>query len=222
MLALQQDLSTIEIQDEDRIVNTVSSLTEVAAYLKVSTQEEMANATDVVKLIKSRWKEIEGERTALVKPLNDTVGRINSRFKTILAPLAEAETTVKGRMLAFQREEARKAEEARKEAERKAEEERARLAAEVASLDRPEIPLPPEPAPAPAITETPKTTYGSFGGVSTVKKSWAFELADIAALAAARPDLLMVDAVKVNAEIRGKGGDIPGLRIFERETISVR
>lgn len=206
------------IQNEDRLVSTVSSLVEVASYLQVTTQEELGNATDVVKLIKTRWKEIEDERTGLVKPLNDTVGKINARFKTILAPLKDAEDAIKAKMLTYQQEEARKAAEARRiaeEAARKAAEEAAKLAAEQ-SL----------PVPAPVIIAAPpqpaKSSYGSFGGVSTVKKVWVFEVEDIAALAAARPDLIAVDSAKVNAEIRGKGGNIPGLRIFEKETIAVR
>lgn len=209
-----------EIENEDKLVTTVASLTEVAGYVTVTNATELGNATDLVKLIKTRWKEIEAERTALVKPLNDTVSRINSRFKSILAPLEAAETTVKGKMLAFQQEEARKAEAARKEAEEKARreaEEAARLAAE---SDRPlVVPVVPVPTAAP---QAPKTAYGSFGGVSTVKKVWTFEVTDIQALAAARPDLVTADAVKINAEIRGKGGDIPGLRVFEKDTISVR
>lgn len=207
--------------DEARIVSTVAELCEVASFTPVKSHDELSKATDLVKLIKTRHKEYDTERTGLVKPLNDTVDKINARFKTILAPLKAAEDGIKAKMLSFQQEEGRKAAEARlvmEEHARKEREEAERLAAE---SDRAPLPLAmaaPLPEPAPAA----KTAYGSYGGVSTVKKLWTWELLDIAELAASRPDLLMVDAVKVNAEIKGRGGDIPGLRIFERETIAIR
>lgn len=208
------------IDNEDRLVSTVSELCEVAEYLAVKSQEDLSHATDVVKMIKTRHKEIDAERTGLVKPLNDTVDKINSRFKTILAPLKTAEDGMKAKMLSFQQEQARIAADARRVAEeqaRRAAEKAAKLAAE---SDRAPIPVMEVALPEPSAAS--KTSYGSYGGVSTVKRTWAWELLDIAALAAARPDLLQVDAMKVNAEIRGKGGDIPGLRVYEKETIAIR
>ena len=74
----------------------------------------------------------------------------------------------------------------------------------------------------PVVSLHKPTTYGQTGAVSTMKKKWAFELVDIQILALTRPDLLMVDTVKINAEIRGKGGVIDGLRIFEEDIISIR
>lgn len=214
-------LQAVAINNEDKLVNSVSSLVEAATYLKVTTPEELSNATDIVKLIKTKHKEIDGERTALVKPLNDTVDRINGRFKTILAPLKTAEDEVKAKMLTFQQEEVRKAEEARREAERKAAEETARIAKEQAEAapDAPVAIVEVVPVLPPAA---PRTSYGSFGGTSSMKKVWVFELEDIQKLAAARPDLVTVDASKVNAEIKGKGGEIPGLKIYQKDTIAVR
>jgi hypothetical protein len=149
------------------------------------------------------------------------VKTINDRFKRILEPLAEAESDIKGKMLTFQQEEARKAEALRLESEKKAREEAERIAREHAAA-KPECPVPlveviPVVQPLP-----PKTTYGQYGAVSSMKKVWAYELLDIKALAAARPDLVVTDAGKISAEIRSSGGDIPGLRIFQKDTIAVR
>lgn len=209
--------------EQDTLVSTVSELVDAASGVVILSRSDLSEATDLVKVIKGRHREIEEERTRLVKPFNDGVKQINARFKSILQPLETAESDIKAKMLAFQQEEARAAEVARREAERLAAEEAARVAAEFAAenLDRPDLP-PPPPMPVAVTPEAPKSTYGAFGGVSTVKKVWAFEVLDIAALAAARPDLVTVDSAKVNAEIRGKGGDIPGLRVFEKETIAVR
>jgi hypothetical protein len=214
-----QALQAVQITNEQQIVSTVSQLCEAASSVVILSREDLSEATDLVKLVKTRAKEIEEERTRLVKPFNDGVKQINARFKQMLEPLDSAERDIKAKMLTFQQDENRKSELARQAAERKAAEEAARVAEENKG--------PPEAAVTAAVIpllapSPPKTTYGQFGATSTVKKVWAYELLDIAALAAARPDLVMVDAGRVNAEIRGKGGEIPGLRVFEKETIAIR
>lgn len=210
----------IEIRNEQQLNATVQQLCSAADSVVIISQQDMSEAADLVKLIKTRHKEIDEERTALVKPFNDGVKALNARFKTILSPLENAESAVKQRMLTFQQEENRKAEQARREAEAKAAE-LARIAAEqAAESERP--PMPKNPVVVPMPVAPSQTVRGAYGSVSTMKKVWAFEVEDIATLAAARPDLVTVDSAKVNAEIRGKGGNIPGLRVFERELIAVR
>jgi hypothetical protein len=229
---------------------TSRQLCETATQVVIMSRQDLSEATDLVKLIKTRAKEIEEERTGMVKPFNEGVKQINSRFKAMLVPLEEAESDLKGKMLVFQQEEARKVEaerrrfeeaqreQQRKEAEeRRVREEEERKAWEAAEAKRvaetPEAPPTPTPAPTPEPTMAPlvvappstqhrPTTYGQSGAVSTVKKQWAFEIVDIRALAAARPDLVSVDQVKVNQEIRGRGGDIPGLRIFQKDILQVK
>jgi hypothetical protein len=227
MQALQ--IATPDTDEEQRLTASVKQLVDAASDTIIMSREDYSEATDLVKLIKTRHKEIEDERTRIVKPINDSVKHINDRFKQMTSPLAEAEQAVKNKMLDFQRKEEEKARKEREEAERKhreemaAQEAAARKAIEESgeTYDRATPPVMPTLAPnlPPA---PPKTTYGQYGSTSTVKKVWAWDLVDIAALAAARPDLVTVDSAKVNAEIRGKGGNIPGLRIFEKDTIAVR
>lgn len=215
-----------------------------AEDMAVMTAVDNSAATDVVVAMMKRFKEIEDERTKLVKPFNEGVKQINGRFKAMQAPLEQAIDGLKGKILRFkQKEEARAkaeaeaAEKIRKEMERKAaeeaeakrksEEEQAqeenfdRAPLPQAVLDRAAEPV----VTAPSAVITPnfnKTTYGQSGATSTIKKVWAFELVDIQALAAARPDLIQIDTVKINQEIRGRGGDIAGLRIFQKDQLSAR
>ncbi len=244
-LALIENETEVEVQFRA----SVKELCIAASDALIMTRPDLSQATDLVKTIKNRSKEIEDERTKLVKPFNEGVKAINGRFKAMAAPLEEAETVLKGKMLTFQKEEERRTreeqerlakiqreEEAKRRAEWEAKEkERLRMIAEeeakrkaseddsIRSMPMPE----PEPevyVPAPVV-QAPvhkATTYGQTGAVSTVKKQWTFDLTDIKALAAARPDLVMVDTVKINAEIRGKGGNISGLKIYEKDIISVR
>lgn len=210
---------------ETRLLNTSKELCDLAEEVLILSRNDLSHATDLVKTIKTRYKEIEEERTRLVNPFNDGVKAINARFKAMTMPLEEAETQVKGKMLVFQKaEEARaKAEQERLDAIRKEAEEKARKEAEENSSgdDIRSMPL-PQSTPVAVAPIHKATTYGQTGAVSTVKKVWAFELLDIQKLAASRPDLVMVDTVKINAEIRGKGGDIDGLRIYENEVMQVR
>jgi hypothetical protein len=230
-------LVTQENDVEIKLRSTAQELCEAASEVLILTRHDLSHATDLVKAIKTRFKDIEDERTRMVKPFNDGVKAINARFKSMTAPLAEAEEAVKARMLIFQKQEEARAIEEAKRQERIAQEAaaKARAAQEAAmaqdaaqadeTLDRAPMPhspaMPLQAASEIAVSHRP-TTYGQTGAVSTVKKTWAYELVDIQALAAARPDLVLVDAVKVNQEIRGKGGEIPGLRVFEKDVMQVR
>lgn len=225
-LAIVTEENPVEV----RLRSTAQELCEAASNVIIMTRSDLSHATDLVKAIKNRTKEIEDERTRLVKPFNEGVKAINSRFKAMTVPLMEAEEGVKSHMLAFQKaeekraqEEAAKQEKSRQEAaERRRKEEE--LQAKDSALDRPEIPISTTPFEPPAliVPQHRPTTYGQTGAVSTVKKTWTFELVDIQALAQVRPDLVQVDTVKINQEIRGKGGDIPGLRVYEKEIMQVR
>lgn len=217
----------LKIQDETarepEFRATVRDLCEAGSNVMIFSRADLSHATDIVKAIKTRTKEIEDERTRLVKPFNEGVKNINARFKAMTAPLSDAEAELKSKMLAFQKDEERRANEeaARLEALRQESIAKQEEQAADPTLDRPIA----EPLPVtaePIASQHRPTTYGQTGAVSTIKKQWAFELTDIQALAAARPDLVQVDTVKINQEIRGKGGEIPGLRIFENEIVQVR
>lgn len=224
--ALLQEENPIEI----RLKATALELCEAASDIMIFSRPDLSHATDIVKTIKTRIKEIEDERTKIVKPFNDGVKAINARFKGMTSPLEDAEASVKAKMLTFQKAEEKRAnEEAARIAKQQAElAEKARLEAESISKengnddDTRSMPTPVELAIAVSAPLHRPTTYGQTGAVSTVKKVWAFEVTDIKALANARPDLVSVDTVKVNQLIRGVGGEIPGLRIFENEIIQVR
>lgn len=227
------NIATIEQENPQRekfLISTVNELCESVDSVMIFSRPDLSHATDLLKMIKQRYKEFDGERTGMVKPFNEGVKKINARFKSILEPLEKAETELKSKMVQFQdAEEKRTREEAKiavAQAAKQAAEETARQQkdAEEASdgeYDRAALPEIPPPTPI-VIPQHKPTTYGQTGAVSTVKKQWTFELVDIKALAAARPDLVQVDPVKINQEIRGRGGDIPGLRIFEKSIIQVK
>lgn len=222
-LAIVAEDNPVEIQ----LRNTSKELCELADDVLIMTRADLSATTDLVKVIKMRYKEIEEERTKLVKPFNEGVKAINARFKAMTAPLEEAEASVKGKMLTFQKEEERRAQEEAARLEkirREAEEMALKEQEEAVATGADDIRAMPIPIPIvdPIVSTHRPTTYGQTGAVSTVKRVWTFEVTDIKALAAARPDLVVINEVEVNREIRGKGGEIAGLRIYEKEIMQVR
>lgn len=203
---------------------TVQELLTAAEDVVIMSRADLSQATDLVKAIKSRFRDAEDERKRLVKPFNDGVDAINARFKAMTVPLKDAEDGLKGKMLAFQQEEERRAneeaarqEKARKEAEEKR---RAEAEAQAAESDRAPLPISLIERPVPPITPQHKpTTYGQTGAVSTVKKQWTFEVEDISKVPA---EYLLIDQVKVNQAVRAGARDIAGLRIFEKDILQVR
>jgi len=220
-LAIVNEENPVEVQ----LRSTAQELCESASDVVIMTRSDLSLATDLVKSIKTRFRDIEDERKRLVRPFNDGVDAINARFKSMTVPLKDAEDSLKAKMLSFQKEEEKRAQEeaARIEKSRREAEEKARKEAEESSSgdDIRSMPL-PVIAEAAVVPLHKPTTYGQTGAVSTVKKQWTFELEDIKALANSRPDLVIVDTVKVNQEIRGKGGEIPGLRVYEKDVLQVR
>lgn len=231
---MQTNAIAIKQDEETRLAMSAKELCAKADQVVIMDRSDLSSATDLLKTIRSRVKEIEKERKALVQPLNDHVKTINGRFKAMTDPLGEADSTISRHMLSFQKQEEQKAAEAdrqRREAEAKAEAERVeRIKAMIPHNEM----LEPIELPAKTEIDSPyanaahqmpayrPTTYGQSGAVSTVTKQWKFELLDIQALAAARPDLVMADTVKINQEIRGKGGEIAGLRVYQDEVLKVR
>lgn len=192
----------------------------------IDSNEAMEKGADLAKMLKSLAKKIEEIRVTKVKPLNDEVKIINEQHKSIIDPLTMAAKTVEGKMLTFQREQERIA---REEAEaRRLQQEQERIAAIKAAAiidengDSPEI-IVPEVQEVTAIA-VPQLTRSLRGSVAGIRKTWTYEVTDIVALANARPDLVQEISARINAEIKGEDGNrnIPGLKIYQQETMSVR
>lgn len=221
------NVAVINADVETRLRLSAKELIDKADEVIIFTRNDLSLATDICSEIKKRIKVIEDEREKIVKPINEGVKQVNNNFKTIRIPLEEAETRLKSSMLKFQQDEQRKADEERKklEAEQRIRDEEIRVAEteaqKVFGHNNPPEPIGKSSAPAIQSSFKP-STYGQTGATSTLKKVWKFELTDIAALAAARPDLVTVNQVAINQEIRGQGGVIAGLRIYQDDVLQVR
>lgn len=230
MTALQTtnlDVITFEVDgavltyNEDTIKKGAEVMIANSQETVIDSQDAMEHGATIAKGLKTLAKKVEGMRDFKVRPLNEKVDAINLKLKKgITDPLLKEAKSMEDKMLAYTQEQKRLAFVEQQERQKKAEEER--QAAIIMAEDAGEpVSVVPQ-APQVLATAVPLLTRSHTGAVAGVKKTWTYELLDIVKLATARPDLVMVDNTKVNAEIRGAGGTIEGLRVYQNESMQVR
>ncbi len=209
-----------DVQIETAEVTTLRSegvsLAEMAETLVV-TEATMGDASDLLGWIAQNKKRLTEQRVSLVKPLNDHVKFINEQFKEWMDPLESADKAVRGKVLDYQREQNRIAAEAREAEEKRIRAEQARLAKEAEAANEPLAPAPP-PMPVTLPAAPPKTTRSALG-TTTTRKVWQHEITDADAIPR---EYLAVDEKKIAAVVRAGIRSIPGVRIFETDTLAVR
>lgn len=212
--------NNIETKEVQGLRSEASGLLEMAESLTV-TAKTVGDASDILSCISSSKKKLEGQRVGLVKPLNDHVKFINSQFKEWMAPLNEADSAVRSKMLTYQQEQNRIAAEARAvddERIRAEHAEQARLTAEAEESGEP-IQMMQPPVPAPDIPAMPDRTTRSTLGTTTVRKIWTYEITNESAIPR---EYLVVDEKKIRAVVKAGIRKIDGVRVFETEQLSVR
>jgi hypothetical protein len=189
--------------------------------VEIRTREDAEVAANILKQIKFMLGDAEAKRLALTGPLNDHIRMINAEFLKLTGPLKEADAEGRGKLGAYQDAERRRMEQ----------EARDRVAAEQAALEAAEkareagagdladdIVAQVAAMPDPAIVEkvVPIRTGFTTAGV---RKGWAFEVEDAAAVPA---EYLTLNDKAINAAIKRGVRAIPGLRIFETTTAVIR
>lgn len=192
----------MEIKQEEikKIEDEISPLIATAESCVVDSVEAVDNASLFLKEIKDKEKRIEEKRQEITKPLNESLRAVNDLFKKLVAPLVKARATVTEKILSWRREE-----------QKRIDEENARLAKLQEEQRKKGI----------EVTEPVKVekVENKIGNVQAVKR-WTFEITDFAKV----PDRYkIINTTEINQAIKeGKRGeDIPGVRIFQDEKISI-
>jgi len=193
----ESDLVIASLREE------VLRLYEYAGSIVVDSIDGMKRATEDLSLMANIKKALEGKRKEYLGPLQDHVKTVNDTFKTISEPLAMADGLLRSKILAW----------------KKKQEELKRLAEEV---EKAKQSTSPEIAKQAAALEVPeaqivKRVHTGVGdsGTRKVKK---FEVEDFAKV----PDEYKVlDVAKVGKLVRAGLEVIPGIRIFEEDTVVV-
>lgn len=202
------------------IESSTSSLVVLATALVVESQPDMAEGTDLLAQIKKTLKRSEEARDVLVRPLNDHVKMINAQFKTVTAPLADAERMIRQKMLTYA---AALEKERQEEAERvrRAEQERALEAAAAleaaGKIVEAEVTLSFAAEAKAEVTRVEPTTTDA-GNTTSIRKIWKHEVTDFGAV----PDAFKIaDDVKIREAVRAGTREIPGVRIYQEDSLAI-
>ena len=194
---------TIETKEVALIRREVGGLVDTARELVIIDEEGAENANELLVFVANAKKKLEEQRVFLTKPLNDHVKDINAKFKEWVEPLDTANTLVRRNMLGFQKmQEALRIEARRLEEERRKEME----PEEVEEL--PDLPF-----------EMKVRSVKGDSGSTSVRKTWTFEITDDTLVPR---EYLIVDEGVISLAVRKGVRDIPGVRIFQQESLSVR
>ena len=214
---------TLDLKPEQQaIVKQAEDISTQLSTFKIINQAQYEKAGEILKSVKSAYKNVDELRKSMTAPLDDSKKRIMDFFKKPLDVLISAEGAIKKGILAYQQEQERiRVEQERKlaaEAEKKRQEALAK--AEAARAEGKEAKAEKyEDKAAQVIAPQLASTVEKMAGIST-KKTWKFEVTDEALIPR---QYLVPDLVKIGKQVRAVGDTvlIPGIRIYPEETLSV-
>lgn len=189
----QRELTTLKGQ--------VSKLENQAQSVTIESQEDYANAVDLVSKLKETGSQIKIKKESITKPLNEALRSARDLFSPIEEQFASAEAIVKLKLLAYKK--------------RVDEEARAKEIAIAAKVEAGKMKLPTAEKKMEAIERVETTTRGKTGEVQ-VRKIKKVRIIDEAAL----PRKYMVPNYVMLRQDALKGIIIPGAEVYEEETIA--
>lgn len=219
----QAEMETKPIETEENALTLVATAEEAW----IDSQVTMETGVELDNKIRQALKKLEDERKSFTAPLNDTVKKINARFKPIKDQLEAARAAIQGKIGAYRREQERirreEAERQRKEQEEAilAEAQRLEEAGKTEEADKVVGQAPVEPvAPPPQ----PTMVRGESSGTASFIKEGVWVCVDLSKVPLM---YLQLNESAINKAVKpsvDKGGirDIPGLEITEEERMMNR
>lgn len=216
-------ITSLTAPEKTGLIKEVDHLTRQVATYKIIDDATRAGATNLLAVVKSKYKEIEAKRVGIVKPIKDSVKLIEAEFNILLKPLETLESTIKAEIrrdyLDREAEANRarikaEAEEAKKLASKRLQDklnsdnqiERELAEAKVQQIKEETIAKAPEASRA--------TSTGA--GTASVRKIWKYEVIDFSKV----PDgFKTIDSGAITGAIREGMREIDGLRIFQDVSI---
>jgi len=192
MKKTQDNVIDEKINKETKTVSTMVSKSSKLTLVK--TDEDVTKATEFLVQVKNKIDEYEEERQGYTKPLNETLRKLNARFKELTEPLKTAARTVNDAILSYREE---------KEAKRLIEQ--AKFQKKNGNTDI-------------ELSSTLPDIVESKSGESRVSKHWTFEVVDEKKVPR---EYLTVNDAKVDEAIKNGVREIAGLKIFQKERLSI-
>ena len=197
------------------IAEQTRDIVQVAENSVIETEQNLVEASDMLSYIAKTKKAIEEKRKFFVKPLNDQVKRINEMFKGYAAPLEKADGIMRKKVLVYRQEQDRKRraeEEALRKLQEKEQKRLERLAKKNGDV------APPPPIITPFIPQQEKTVQSDLGAVSA-KMVWEFEIVDENKIP---NEFKIVNEKAIRAAVKAGVRNIPGVKIYQTETLAVK
>lgn len=189
----------MEIKEIQEIKKDTSPLVGLANNINVTNETDAESASQFVKKVSDKIKEIEEKRLSFTKPLNESLNAINTTFRELSIPLASAKTIVANKIISWRR----------MEQERIEKEEARRRAIQEAHAEQ------GHKVNAPIVMEKPKTTIANM----QIRKIWKFEVTDISKIPT---EYLQINSFAVTTAIREGKREIPGIKIYQEEISAIR
>lgn len=172
-----------------------------ANAISIETQEDYTAAVDLVAKLKETGSIIKNKKESITKPLNESLKQVRSLFAPIEAQFANAETIIKGKLLAYKR--------------KIDEEARAKEAKIAEKVESGKMKLETGEKKLGQIERVENTTRGKVGEVQ-IRKIKKVRITDEAAIPR---NYLVPDMVAIRRDALG-GTAIPGVEVYEEESVS--
>jgi len=209
---IETALIQIRPDTDEKVVSLYQEAVKLQQYAEarvIQSDGDIKVATDDLSIIAKFKKAIEEKRKEYVGPINEHLKAVNKVFQDFTAPLTEADSITRQKILDYRKEQER----IRQEQER--------INALRLEAARAEMELKGELAESVGIVEVkpeqPKHYRTETGTLGTVPiKKW--EVVDFKLV----PDeYKIIDATKVGKVVRAGVPSIPGIRIWEEETLRI-
>ncbi|MDD5458890.1 MAG: hypothetical protein PHF37_05830 [Phycisphaerae bacterium] len=181
-----------------RIEKETKPVVLAAGKLVIKDSDSETEAYQVLTQIKKHIDGIEAKRTAITKPLNASLKEVNALFKQLTKPLTQADTIIRDKILSFRQVREEQAQARQQKLLEKAQNE-------------------PDEAKAEQLQMKAEAVLANVGDSQTTKR-WTFDLVDIAKVPV---QYLDIDNGAIREAIRQGERDIPGLKIYQEESVRV-
>ena len=198
---VQQNPQVVQLQESG------SQLVESAKSIVIDSKETFDNASTVLASLASQRKQGDGLRKLIVQPLNDHVKNINAFFANLIAPVEEAENSLRQKVSAYVTEQDRLATIEQDKIDKQA-------AKDAKAAEKRGEPVDEFEAPAPAVAQVQR----SSGRVHTTK-IWTYEVTDETKIPR---QFLQPNLGAIRDAVRNGERKIAGVRIYEEVTTVVR
>ena len=192
-------------QEIQTIQTSGMALIDMANAHTVLDQSQADEANEILTKINFGLKQIEAKRTSFTAPLNQSLKEINASFKNMVGPIKFAKDELTSRLMAWRGQEQARIRAEREKAVR--EEERRQKIKDAHEAKGHKV--------KEEITPVAKPMPFSVNDTTKIRKDWKHEIMDETHIPR---EYLMVNGPAITRAIRDGVRDIPGVKIFQKET----